>query len=376
VIRILRVIELFAGIGAYAKSLKRLEIKHEIVSIIEFDKHKIKCYNKIHSTNFEPADITKLTGDELPDCDMICYSPPCQTFSVAGRQEGFDDIRGTLFFDALRIIQKKKPKFALMENVKGLTQKKFVQEFKTMLDELEKAGYKNYWKVLNAKDYGIPQNRERVFIVSARNDIDCDFVFPNGFDNEVRLRDILEENVDEKYFISEDKCKKLLEELKELKNYNDARNDVCIPVLTPERVNKRQNGRRFKTNGDPSFTITSQDKHGVAVIGRVEGINGPDILKRVYDPNGISPTLDSCSGGNRQPKIIIDDTQGFDGLRIRKLTPLECIRLMGFDDLDYQRLKQNKVSDTQIYRCCGDSIVVDVLDNIFDSLLCPSILQK
>jgi DNA (cytosine-5)-methyltransferase 1 len=184
----LKVIELFAGIGAWAKGLITAGIKHKVVAVVEFDKKTIQCYNAIHGTQFEPMDITKLSGDELPDCDMICYSPPCQAFSVAGRQEGFNDVRGILFFDALRIINSKKPKYALMENVKGLTGKKFKNEFEYMLKALEDAGYNNHWKVLNAKDYGIPQNRERVFVVSIRNDIKKDFRFPLPLDNKQRQR--------------------------------------------------------------------------------------------------------------------------------------------------------------------------------------------
>jgi site-specific DNA-cytosine methylase len=190
----LKVVELFAGIGAWSKALENLNVQHEVVLAVENDKYPMTAYNAIHNTNFKITDITQLNEKDVPDCDIICYSPPCQPFSRQGKELGFQDQRGILFFDALRIIKEKQPKYAIMENVKGLTQKKFKNEFKAILDELEKAGYKNYWKVLNALDYGFPQNRERVFIVSIRKDIDHDFSFPEQNENLNNLMDYLEED--------------------------------------------------------------------------------------------------------------------------------------------------------------------------------------
>jgi site-specific DNA-cytosine methylase len=190
----LRVVELFAGIGAWSKALENLNVQHEVVLAVENDKYPMTAYNAIHNANFKPIDITQLNEKDVSDCDIICYSPPCQPFSRQGKELGFEDQRGILFFDALRIIKEKQPKYAIMENVKGLTQKKFQNEFKTMLAELEEAGYKNYWRVLNALDYGFPQNRERVFIVSIRKDIDQDFSFPNRNEKLNNLMDYLEED--------------------------------------------------------------------------------------------------------------------------------------------------------------------------------------
>lgn len=425
---VLKVAELFAGIGAWSKALEKLGVEHEIVEAIEFDKKTIHSYNLIHKTNFEAKDITQLNENDFPDHDLLFYSPPCQAFSVAGKQEGFDDEkgRGTLFFDALRIIQAKKPKLAIMENVKGLTQKKFQFEFETMLQVLEQEGYKNYWKVLNAKDYGIPQNRERVFIVSIRNDIQQSFNFPAGFDNGQRLKHLLEEEVDEKYYISQDKTEKLLNEyVKGLEkkdrlpselslngesisycidasyakgispgSVNDGRRTHVVetlPCITPDRINKRQNGRRFKEDGEPSFTINTQDRHGILQIGLLE-MKGNEQIRRVYDPEGISPTLNTMQGGNRQPKII-QVGRGFNkgGIhddcpsitkncwehnnylyyycRIRRLTPLECFRLMGFEDRDYHTLKKEKISNSQIYKMAGNSVVVNVIEEILKELI-------
>ncbi len=191
----LKVIELFAGIGAWHSALENLGIDHEVVLAVEQDEYPLTAYNAIHNTNFEPIDITELDENTVPDCDVVCWSPPCQSWSQAGKQGGFDDHRGVLFFDGLKIIKAKQPKYALMENVKGLTQKKFENEFNEMLDELDKAGYNNYWKILNARDYGIPQNRERLFLISIRKDIDQGFEFPEPISNKTNLKDNLENDI-------------------------------------------------------------------------------------------------------------------------------------------------------------------------------------
>ena len=223
-----------------------------------------------------------------------------------------------------------------MENVKGLVGQQFKPSFDKIIAELQEYGYNTYWDVLNAKDYGIPQNRERVIVISIRKDIDNNsFKFPTGFDNGIRLRDLLEYEVDEKYYISQDKTEKLLKQLKDKnvsdgtmldlsqskregiprvyndvsctltsRDYKEPRNIVEIrPCLTPDRIEKRQNGRRFKENDEPSFTLNTQDKHGILMIGMLD-IKGNEQIRRVYDPEGLSPTLNTMAGGNRQPKII------------------------------------------------------------------------
>lgn len=197
----------FAGIGAYTKALKNIGVEVEVVGYSEIDEYASKAFSAIHgvSEDINYGDITKIDPTILPDFDIFTYGFPCQSFSVAGKQLGIDDPRGVLFFDAMRIIREKKPKYAVAENVKGLVGKKFKDVFEHMLKELEHAGYNNYWKVLNAKDFGIPQNRERVFIVSIRKDIDKGYEFPEGFKSDIRLKDILEKEVGKKYYLS-DKC--------------------------------------------------------------------------------------------------------------------------------------------------------------------------
>lgn len=208
----LNVLSLFSGIGAFEKALDNLGIEYKLLGYCEIDKYASKAYSLIHNVpeSMNYTDVTKI--DDLDfideDIDLITYGFPCQDISLAGKQKGFTDEEGKttrsgLFFEALRIIEDYKPKYAIAENVKNLTSKKFSKEFSIVLDSLEKAGYRNYWKVLNAKDYGIPQNRERVFIVSIRKDLNQDFVFPEKIPLKLRLKDLLEDSVDRKYFLSQ-----------------------------------------------------------------------------------------------------------------------------------------------------------------------------
>ena len=176
----LKHLDLFAGIGAFHKALENIGIDYELSNFCEFDKYAVKSYCAIHGVDesMNLGDITKVDETKLPkDIDLISYGFPCQDISLAGYQKGLFNADGTktrsgLFFDALRIIEEVKPKYAIAENVKNLTSKRFKTEFEIVLNSLSNAGYNNYWKVLNAKDFGVPQNRERVFIVSIRKDID------------------------------------------------------------------------------------------------------------------------------------------------------------------------------------------------------------
>jgi DNA (cytosine-5)-methyltransferase 1 len=207
----MKILSLFSGIGAFEKALDNLGVEYELVNYCEIDKYASKSYAAIHNVSEDKnlGDITKVNEKELPkDIDLITYGFPCQDISLAGKQKGLFNEDGTqtrsgLFFEALRIIEETQPRVAIAENVKNLIGKKFKPQFEIVLDSLDKAGYNNYWQVLNAKDYGIPQNRERVFIVSIRKDIDTGlFQFPQAFPLELRLKDMLEDIVDEKYYIS------------------------------------------------------------------------------------------------------------------------------------------------------------------------------
>ena len=199
----IKVLELFAGIGACSKALENLGIEHEIVDAVEIDKYAIQAFNAIHGTNFEPQDICK--WDKDIECDLIMHGSPCQDFSIAGKQAGGDKDSGTrssLMYETLRIVEKLKPKYVIWENVKNLLSQKHVHNWNAYAERMEELGYKNYCRVLNAKNYGVPQNRERVFTVSILGD--GDFKFPEPIPLEKRLKDVLEENVDEKYYLSDE----------------------------------------------------------------------------------------------------------------------------------------------------------------------------
>lgn len=225
----IKYLSLFSGIGAFEKALKNLHIPFELVGYCEIDKYASKAYSLLHSVpeTMNLGDITKLDETKLPtDIDLVTYGFPCQDISLAGKQKGFEDEEGNktrsgLFFDALRIIQHTKPQIAIAENVKNLTSKKFNAQFEIVLNSLSDAGYNNYWKILNAKDYTVPQNRERVIIVSIRKDIDSGiFKFPEPTELKLTLADLLESDVDKKYYVNPEKVKALIPQL-EKKNISN-----------------------------------------------------------------------------------------------------------------------------------------------------------
>lgn len=240
----IRVLELFAGIGACSKALERLGIDHEIVDAVEIDKYAIASFNAIHGTNFEPQDITE--WDKDIQCDLIMQGSPCQDFSVAGKQAGGDEGSGTrssLMYETLRIVEKLKPKYTIWENVKNLLSKKHRHNFDAYLEAMEKLGYKNYYQVLNAKHYGVPQNRERVFTVSIRLDMPyCwAFKFPEPVPLEKKLKDVLEKEVDEKYYLRDDQVQRMKHTTYERDSYERRvqNDDFCMALSAREYKDPR-----------------------------------------------------------------------------------------------------------------------------------------
>lgn len=375
----------------------------KLVNFCEFDKYAIKSYCAIHGVdeNLNLGNIIEIDETKLEDFNMICGGSPCQDFSVAGKQKGsvwtckdcgheynpltvhwsqrnqcphcnsenIEKTRSSLLVEYLRVIRANKPNFGMYENVKNIVGKQFRDTtFKLFEDELHEYGYNTYWKVLNAKDYGVPQNRERVYLIFIKKDLDNGkFVFPKGFDNGIRLKDVLEDEVDDKYYISDDKVQKFLSNLS----------------LDIQEQEDNVNSPRFIGN-----------------------INRPDFKTGyaggVWDTNNISPTLTTMQGGGRQPHIITSllsnkgkkfeketefantllarvykgfGNQAMNGiidvyeqyLRIRKLTPKECFRIMGFNDSVYEAASK-VVSNSQLYKQSGNSIVVDVLYYILVNL--------
>ncbi|MEG0577007.1 MAG: DNA cytosine methyltransferase [Bacilli bacterium] len=317
----MRIIELFAGIGACSKALKNIGISIEIIDAVEIDKFAIKSFNAIHNTNFVTQDIKKW-DKEIKNIDLIVHGSPCQDFSVAGRQAGGDENSGTrssLMFETLRIVGNIKPNYVVWENVKNILSKKHIHNFNAYLKKMEELGYKNYYKVLNAKDYNIPQNRERVFTISIKKDINKNFVFPEKQELKLRLKDMLEEKVEQKYYLDK--------------------------YLTLFKANKNK--------------ITSDIK----IAGIIEKNKWRRYMKIVLLQDSISSCLNTMQGGNTEPKVLIN----VNSIKIRKLTPRECWRLMGFTDKNFEKVALIN-SNAQLYKQAGNSIVVNVLEAIFRNL--------
>lgn len=224
----LKLLSLFTGVGAFEKALERLNIDYELVGFSEIDKFAIKSYCAIHNVpeNKNLGDITKINIDKIPDFDLLTWGFPCQDISIAGRMEGIKKgTRSGLYYEGYKILKAKRPGISIIENVKNLTSKRFKEQFETILKDIEELGYNNYWQVLNAKNYSVPQNRERIFIVSIRKDIDKNnFVFPSPVELKLKLKDLLEDTVDDKFYLTENGIGRLIKKnnklLKDCQNPN------------------------------------------------------------------------------------------------------------------------------------------------------------
>ena len=410
----IKVLELFGGIGACTQAFKKLNIPIEIADYVEIDKYAVQSYNAINGTNFEPQDITK--WDKDIEVDFIMHGSPCQDFSLAGKQAGGDKGSGTrssLMYETLRIVKKLKPKYVLWENVKNAISKKHKHNFNKYLETLELEGYNSYYKVLNAKDYGIPQNRERVFCLSIRKDIDNGYTFPEKQELKLRLKDMLEDNVGEKYYLSNNTINYLengkYKEMKVSTKLKYTSKGIC-PTLDTMQGGNRQ-----------SFVSKNLKQKLCDDLIRKNKVKENDIIRHSYSNsrmqnmytqnsknNNTAPTLDTrcdCLGicvkttnNDKRLQNLVNNTQFeknkplnldtynqkvseisqtltephhntqrlFDGLRIRKLTPKECWRLMGFSDECFN--KASGISNAQLYKQAGNSIVVNVLEKILEEL--------
>ena len=290
----LRLIELFAGIGSQTQALTNIGIAHKVVAISEIDKYAIQSYEAMHGKANNLGDIRKI--EELPDADLWTYSFPCQDISVAGKGAGIKEgTRSGLLFEVerlLRVASEKGtlPKYLLLENVKNLVSKKFKADFDKWLDFLAELGYTNYWKVLNAKDYGIPQNRERVFCVSIRGE-HKPFVFPKPKELTIRLRDMIDEMVDERFYLKESTIRSILRS-----TFNSRRDSI-------------------RPRDGLANTLLARDWRGSQCVQVGEVVGGKwdkmhDISKRVYEPDGIAPTVHCQQGGNTELKIAEDFVLG------------------------------------------------------------------
>ncbi len=265
----IRVFEAFAGYGSQSIALRNLGIEHEVVAISEIDKYAIQAYEAIHGPTNNLGDICKIDPKDIPQHDLFTYSFPCQDLSVAGKQAGLGEgTRSGLLYECEKIIEYCRPKYLLLENVKNLVGKKFKPQFDEWLEYLESLGYINYWKVLNAKDYGVPQNRERVFVVSILGEHEP-YEFPKPIPLDKCIRDIMEAEVDEKYYIN----------------------------------------RKWH------FTGKNEQKHDKNEIAQLDGITYKAI-RTISDVNKICRTLDTMGGGMREPKILEHNI--YQNVKVRK----------------------------------------------------------
>lgn len=405
----IKLVSIFSGIGAFEKALNQLGVKNEIVNFAEIDIDAIISYGAIHIPNFENVEfeydteenmrswliernigfdfakekskIPKLKKDKLyklykacilgrnlgdvslikhnsRDIDLIVGGSPCQDFSVAGKMQGsiwickeckheynpleqhyskrnscpkcesenLDKTRSSLLVEYLRAVREIKPKYFVYENVKNIKGKNFVSMFNLFEKELEEYGYNTYNEIVNSKNYGIPQNRERVFVVGIRKDIEMNFEFNKGFDSGIKLKDVLERRVDDKYYI--DRYKEMILDIN--------KSELILNGAIRGRYNSegKVEQQLELRNDEITNTLTSVEKDNVLL-----------------------------------EKFNLE-------YRIRKLTPLECWRLQGFEDNDFELAKSQGVSDSQLYKQAGNSITTNVLYYIFKNLFKEYILNN
>lgn len=436
----LRVFESFRGYGSQTLALSKYGVKFKNVGGCEIDKYADIAHEALHDPVKNYGDIIRINALAIPDMDLFTYSFPCQDISMAGKQRGFIEGSGTrssLLWECQKIIELKRPKYLMMENVKALLSKalksKIVgteikdifnndtdeyeltevniyekilgssnfDKFNEFLKILEGLGYNNYYKVINAKHCGIPQNRERVFCVSILKEHDnFNFHFYDDFDSGIRLKDILEKEVDEKYYMSGEKTRHLIKNLEAQgyegyegykRNYECEGNSYCLDA----NYNK---GTSVSSIGKSRRTQIVERTNKLDMIGMLN-IKGNESIRRVYEPEGVSPALTTMQGGNRQPKIVeacairgrnpknpksresgLPTQQMLEvsknpevsnclttvqkdsvilekpNFRIRKLTPRECFRLMGLSESDIDKIQVAGISNSQQYKMAGNSI--------------------
>lgn len=365
----MKVLELFGGIGACTQALKRLHIPLEIADYVEIDKYAVKSYNAINDTNFEPQDITK--WDKDIEVDLIMHGSPCQDFSLSGKQAGGDPGSGTrssLMYETIRIVEKLKPKYVIWENVRNVLSQKHRHNFEAYLEKMASLGYENFYQLLNAKDYEIPQHRERIFTVSVLNG--GDFEFPRKKELKKLLKDVLEERVDEKYYLSEKMIKTISATgTKTFKN-NDSRInlDVARPLTSTMHKMHRAGADNYISEDLPeNYDLQKLYVKTATKKGYDEAVEGDSVNLQFPE----SKTRRGRVGHGVAQTLQCNDSMGVvtpPPLRIRKLTPKECWRLMGFSDECFEKA-QKVNSNTQLYKQAGNSIVVDVLVHIFRNLL-------
>jgi len=351
----INVVSLFSGIGGFEKGLEDSNLDCNIVFSSEIDKYAKETYSANFQIKTMYGDIKKINEKDIPNHNLLCGGFPCQSFSVAGKQEGFGDLRGTLFFDIIRIIKEKKPRYILLENVKNLISHDKGKTIQVILKNISDSGYTFDITVINSHEAGLPQNRERTYIVGVLNYETEKFETDKrnkkineikiwasekklktmNFFNKIKfetnhqyISDVLEDNVDEKYYLNSENVKEFLNKI----------NEKSLKVKQENRIIKE-------------FDLPK------------EVHNDMERQRRVYSPKGISPTLLARSD---MPKIIIKENGEY---RIRKLTPYESLKIQGFDSKFINNAMKSKVSDTQLYKQAGNAVSPPVITKIINSLM-------
>ena len=430
----MKFLDFFAGIGGFRRGMELAG--HECVGFCEFDNFAVASYTSMHlltekqrehlstlpekqrqkeilkeeyrNGEWYAADIRRVYAGDIPKADCWCFGFPCQDISVAGKQLGFQGNRSSLFFRVMYLIgqlkEENKPTYLFVENVKNLLSVNGGWDFARLLIEMDRGGYDAEWQVLNSRDFGVPQNRERCFIIGHLRGRSSSEVFPverTSGENRISIiahRDGFHRNL--QTFSTEGICETLdtgqgggrgtyvpINILnKDYRHAHEAIHDtdgicgtlmardykdpkrICMPVLTPDRVEKRQNGRRFKDDGEPMFTLTGQDRHGVAIepIGIIDPQGSKTRRERVGHEVANTPDA-SCNQGifvQASENLIVyavwyEKYQCY--IAIRKLTPKECFRLQGWTD-DYFEKAAFVNSDSQLYKEAGNGVTVSVIE--------------
>ena len=378
----------FSGVGAFNQALTRLGVEYQEIFACDMDKYARQTF--IHNYGEPKYYPTNVYDREIPSesLDIYMTSPPCQAFSLAGKRLGKDDKRGILFFNSYEFIQVNQPRFFIFENVKGLLSDDGGNTFKEWINMLggrsvnglpilfpydNALPYHLYWQVLNAKHHGVPQNRERVFLIGIRDDKDNNFRFPAEEHLSKRLKDVLEEEVDDKYFLSDvpeqSRCI--------ISGYNKIPFDGQYIKVIQLNSSKESGGQQpyqqnriFDINGiSPALLANLGGDRNHNIVYNIKRLN--ETLQKHTLPEGEVRFVDSYNQTIHENSACINarinatnDRHLWDGYKIRRLTPRECFRLMDFPDTFTW-----DVSDSQAYKQAGNSIVVRVLEKIIKNLL-------
>lgn len=389
---------------------------YNLVNFCEFDKYASRSYCAIHNVDesLNLGDITQVDETNLKAFNVICGGSPCQDFSIAGKQNGskweccdcghsynpltvhyskrntcpmcgstnLNKTRSSLLVEWLRIIRANRPKWGIYENVKNLTGKSFKVTFQMFLDELKEYGYNTYYKVLNAKDFGVPQNRERVYVVFIRKELDnLKFKFPEGFSSKLVLKDVMDKVVEDKYYVSNEILQKF-ELANEIGENNDALNVNTDKPKLVGGIGKKNFGKQYRQGN----RVYSSEHIAMCLLSSPIGNTGGysylyTIREMIKEHNrnakhqqdllqidtDICRCIPAGTHGSTPHLLKTVKTTG-ECIKIRRLTPKECFRLMGFSDNDFNNARQSGISNTQLYKQAGNSIVVDVLYYILKSL--------